>query len=224
MNLVLVLLFLAHILGDFYLQTDKMAKNKEKPAQLLKHGGIYTLCMGVILIIGLPFTKELLFLALGASVLHLGIDLLKITLGKKLSHVFLLDQAVHILSLILIWRLWGTALTVRGFILCPIDWLPALPVTILLGFLSVLLPVGVWIGKGEKNAGQAIGYLERVLILLFLMYGQFTAIAFVLTAKSVARYKEIEEKRIRAEDFLIGTLQSSAAACVIALLLGLIGW
>ena len=116
-------------------------------------------------------------------------------------------------------------MTARGFVSYEIAYLPALPVTILLGLLCVLRPVGMWIwdGKGQNKAGQTIGYLERVLILLFLLYRQFTAIAFVLTAKSVARYEAISKERMRAEDFLIGTLKSSAAAFLIALLLGLIG-
>ncbi|MCL2342939.1 MAG: DUF3307 domain-containing protein [Firmicutes bacterium] len=227
MNLVLVILLLAHVLGDFYFQTDKLAARKGKIAGVLLHGAEYALTVCVILLIGLPFRGRTWLLIGAASILHLGIDSAKVMFGKKLkaSILFLLDQFLHLASLLLIFWLWGAALTARGFVSTEIAYLPALPVTILLGLLLALRPVGMWIGKGkgEKNAGQTIGYLERVLILLFLLYRQFTAIAFVLTAKSVARYDAISKERIRAEDFLIGTLKSSAAAFLIALLLGLIG-
>ena len=223
MNLVLVLLLLGHVLGDFYFQTDKLAAKKGKAAGVLLHGAEYALSVCAVLLVGLPFCGRTWLLIAAASVLHLGIDFLKVRFGKGKRYAFVLDQGLHLLSLLFIFWLWGAALTVRGFVAYKITYLPAPAVTILLGLLLALRPVGLWIGKGENNAGQTIGYLERVLILLFLLYRQFTAIAFVLTAKSVARYKEIEEKRMRAEDFLIGTLKSSAAAFLIALLLGLIG-
>ena len=41
-----------------------------------------------------------------------------------------------------------------------------------------------------RQAGRYIGMLERALILTLTLAGAFTAIAFVLTAKSIARYKE----------------------------------
>lgn len=62
-----------------------------------------------------------------------------------------------------------------------------------------------------------IGYLERLLILILVLCNSLQAVAFVMTAKSLARYKELEEKSF-AELYLIGTLLST----VIALLGGLL--
>ena len=53
------------------------------------------------------------------------------------------------------------------------------------------------------------------------MYNQFSAMAFVLTAKSVARFKEIEQDKNKAEYYLIGTLLSVVSAFAITVLLGL---
>jgi hypothetical protein len=49
--------------------------------------------------------------------------------------------------------------------------------------------------KGSmKNAGRIIGYLERALIFLMVMYNQLGAIAFILTAKSIIRFGRAKER------------------------------
>lgn len=60
---------------------------------------------------------------------------------------------------------------------------------------------------GVRGAGAIIGFLERALVLTFVLLNQYTAIGLVLTAKSIARYKELEDRRF-AEYFIIGTLGS----------------
>jgi hypothetical protein len=68
------------------------------------------------------------------------------------------------------------------------------------------LPVGM------PNAGRMIGYLERALILTFLIIGQPTLIGFVLTVKAIYRYGDIQgdcnTKMKLSEYFIIGTLIS----------------
>lgn len=62
---------------------------------------------------------------------------------------------------------------------------------------------------GKPNAGALIGILERSIVLLLLSVGQYSAIGFVLTAKSIARYKKISDDIVFAEYYLIGTLLSN---------------
>lgn len=69
-------------------------------------------------------------------------------------------------------------------------------------------------------AGRIIGYLERLIIFFLLVYQEFGAIAFVLTAKSLARFKDMEDRN-KAEYYLIGTLLSVVSVFAIAMLLGL---
>jgi preprotein translocase subunit SecG len=71
-------------------------------------------------------------------------------------------------------------------------------------------------GRAE-NAGEWIGILERIVTLTFVFTGSFTAIAFALTAKSIARFRELENKSF-AEYYLLGTIGS----VVVALLAGLL--
>jgi riboflavin transporter FmnP len=76
----------------------------------------------------------------------------------------------------------------------------------------------------EENVGEWIGVLERIIALTFILTGSFTALAFALTAKSIARFKELEDKQF-SEYYILGTSASLIAALfagmVIRLLFGL---
>lgn len=60
--------------------------------------------------------------------------------------------------------------------------------------------------KEDYRAGRFIGTLERIVILIFITIGQYSAIGLVLTAKSIARYDEIAKNKITAEYYLLGTV------------------
>lgn len=74
--------------------------------------------------------------------------------------------------------------------------------------------------KGQSRISEIIGWLERFLVLLFVLIGYYQGVGFVLAAKSVLRYGEIksDQDRMFAEYVIVGTLMSFA----IALLLGII--
>ncbi len=61
----------------------------------------------------------------------------------------------------------------------------------------------------QNKSGYIIGILERIIILILGFKGQLGAIGFVLAAKSLARYKQLEDQ-LFAEKYLIGTLLSAA--------------
>ena len=60
---------------------------------------------------------------------------------------------------------------------------------------------------GCRNAGAIIGGMERFLIAICLLTGNFVSIGIVIAAKSVARFKYISKQEY-AEYFLIGTFYS----------------
>lgn len=64
---------------------------------------------------------------------------------------------------------------------------------------------------GAKNGGFVIGILERVFILLVVAIGQPAMAGFVLTAKSIARFKKLDDNSF-AEYFIIGTFISFIGA------------
>ena len=81
--------------------------------------------------------------------------------------------------------------------------------------LHIIRPNSVAVSK-NNNAGRFIGTLERIIILIFLSIGQYSAIGLVLTAKSIARYERISKEKKFAEYYLLGTLLSTVYAIIVS--------
>lgn len=91
------------------------------------------------------------------------------------------------------------------------------PSSILLGlFISKWTPT-----KNEQNslpsAGTWIGYLERILILTFILLGCMEGIGFLLAAKSIFRFGELTKPReVKITEYvMIGTFSSFAIAIIL---------
>ena len=65
--------------------------------------------------------------------------------------------------------------------------------------------------------GATIGILERILIVVFVLTGSEAAIGFVVAAKTLARFRLLDDRDF-AEYYLLGTLASVAVAIVTALI------
>jgi hypothetical protein len=70
---------------------------------------------------------------------------------------------------------------------------------------------------GPARIGEAIGVLERLLVVTFVLTGQLAAIGFVVAAKTLARFKQLDDRGF-AEYYLLGTLASVSVALGSALL------
>jgi hypothetical protein len=70
--------------------------------------------------------------------------------------------------------------------------------------------------KELRHAGMTIGILERVFTLTFVLIDQYTAIALIFTAKSIARFEELKDRRF-SEYYLIGTLSSILIAMMVGI-------
>lgn len=64
-------------------------------------------------------------------------------------------------------------------------------------------------------AGRWIGAFERGIVAVLVLHGAWSAVAFVFTAKSIARYRQLEQQRA-AEYYLLGTLASVGWAIAVA--------
>ena len=71
--------------------------------------------------------------------------------------------------------------------------------------------------RDELRGGAWIGRLERALVFLLVLLGQFNAIGFVIAAKSILRFEYARHAR-HSERVIIGTLSSFGWAIVVALL------
>jgi hypothetical protein len=73
-------------------------------------------------------------------------------------------------------------------------------------------PLGV-----SARVGSTIGILERILIVVFVLTGTDVAIGFVVAAKTLARFRLLDDRDF-AEYYLLGTLASVSVAIVTALI------
>ncbi|HLS36196.1 MAG TPA: DUF3307 domain-containing protein [Bacillota bacterium] len=69
-----------------------------------------------------------------------------------------------------------------------------------------------------ENVGKYIGYLERVIIGIFVVLEAYAALSLLAGFKTLTRFKQLESKSF-AEYYLIGTLLSISLGLLIGLLL-----
>ncbi|WP_394942096.1 hypothetical protein [Psychromicrobium sp. YIM B11713] len=65
------------------------------------------------------------------------------------------------------------------------------------------------------RGGLLIGVLERLAVVLCLVFDQPVAIAYVIAVKGLGRYPELKESPAASERFIIGTLASLIWATVV---------
>ncbi len=67
----------------------------------------------------------------------------------------------------------------------------------------------------ELRRGKVIGIIERLLFFFFVLIGSYASIGFILTAKGITRFRELEDRNF-AEYVLIGTLLSASLSIFLA--------
>jgi hypothetical protein len=72
-------------------------------------------------------------------------------------------------------------------------------------------------GASPARIGATIGILERLLVATFMVTGSQAAIGFVIAAKTLARFRQLDNRDF-AEYYLLGTLASVAVAVASGLL------
>ena len=226
----------AHLLGDFLLQNKKMVQHKQRfkakswmlYVHCLIHGALFYL-----------FNAEWSqwHWAVIVAVTHFFIDWWKLERPNKAIY-FVVDQAMHIAVLIVIWFVASMNYDAFKY------WLYELmndetiwPV--LMGYFLLTWPFSMLIGlstqkwrfeamKGfehQKNsladAGRWIGIFERLLVYTFIISNNFAGIGLLITAKSILRFNDTKgaDGKKEAEYILIGTLMSFAVAIVTGLLI-----
>jgi hypothetical protein len=59
----------------------------------------------------------------------------------------------------------------------------------------------------DKNIGIKIGIIERLLVIIFVVTGEYSAMGLILAGKSLARFEDLKDKGF-SEYYLLGTLLS----------------
>lgn len=224
-------LLLAHLLADFVLQSSRMVGEKRKASWgsgwLLLHAVI----AGTMAYLLSAIWEAWLLIGVGTAASHWLIDVVKIRLDSDLSlRGFLIDQTAH-LGVIggIVWLLAEPG-TLQNLI-NSVKWESLLVVAT--GIVLLMKPTSVVIAKTFRrwkslfadhedhlpNAGEWIGYTERLLILIFMLAGEYFAIGFLITAKSILRFRDQKGQQRMTEYILLGTLLSFSCAMVVGIVI-----
>jgi hypothetical protein len=211
---------IAHLLADFFFQSDKWCKSKESKGFFSSKLYLHALVVFLLAAL-LSFSPDFIPYAFVIAVLHLLTDGVKSVLSsrKKINgYLFFIDQGIHLTVLSGVVYLYARGQEVRfpfeiqtnllyylvGYLLC------AKPTNILIKKIFELYEIKIENQASLLNAGKLIGVYERILTLTFVLLGRFEAVGFLIAAKSILRYKEGDVKR--TEYVLIGTLLSFGVA------------
>lgn len=232
--LILIQLFLAHILTDFVLQPTSWVRHKREKRATSAYLYIHAVIAGLLTYILLQ-KWHFWIPPVVVAISHFFIDLWKLHQKKDNLKIFLLDQLFHVLVLIIVWMvLVDNTSEVIPFFEAVFN--SAQLLLIISAYLIVIFPVGFIIGKatarwqneilntedrtGLQDAGLYIGIFERILVLTFILTGNFSAIGFLIAAKSILRFSDKTETgaRKQTEYVLIGTLISFSITILLGLL------
>ncbi|HCJ67465.1 MAG TPA: hypothetical protein DHV62_09155 [Elusimicrobia bacterium] len=84
-------------------------------------------------------------------------------------------------------------------------------------FVRIILKKYLLTEKGGlEKAGAIIGILERIFTLTLVLINQYESLALILTAKTIARFEELKDRKF-AEYYLIGTLSSVLFAMLVGI-------
>lgn len=223
---LLLSLLMAHVIGDFYLQSDKYCKRKKESKLKSPFLYIHSMLIGLLSWAFVP-TVDFWVYALLIFVTHLMIDAVKSYMRKGLW-TFLIDQITHIIILCFIAHQYVSQCHL------PIQSLEFLDNTSISAFMFAILcclkPTNILIKlilerykigetkscESMKNAGALIGNLERILTLVFVLIGQYEAVGFIIAAKSLLRFKDTDTAK--TEYVLAGTLLSFGIATLCGLM------
>lgn len=226
---LVALLIAGHVLADFAFQTRRMVERKERLGWLALHALVVALVQAAV---ALPFLSiRAIPLIAGLAFAHAAIDRLKAAATRPSGlGPFLADQVAHLAVLVVVWILWTPA---------P-EWPAPLysrfeAIVEPWAIIAVLAAAYAFNGHGgaaivaavldrhrldevtdgiteeERSRGRTIGILERVILLTLVILGQWGALGFVIAAKSIARFKDLDQRDF-SERYLIGTLASVAVA------------
>jgi uncharacterized protein DUF3307 len=225
--IVLIKFFMAHLIGDFLLQPGSWVKAKEDKKLLAWQLYIHSMLHGLLVLL-LIWDIGFWIWALLLAFVHLIIDSFKILVQKNNTKriFFFIDQLLHFISIYLIWMWFEKQFISFSFLK---DEKIIFLITLII-FLTapVSVMVKIFISKwtpdtdsGDdatslQSAGKYIGILERLLVFIFMIANEWQAVGFLIAAKSVFRFGNLQESKDRklTEYILIGTLVSFGIAII----------
>lgn len=238
MSLVILLrLLMAHFISDFVLQTNRINNGRKgygkdgtseittyaKYGYQVFHSVTHAIFSYLFVAQWDNWTIPLIFL-----VSHFIMDYIKSGRMKDDVSSFLIDQMVHLVIILILW----SVMFQNGSIIMWLEnnWTSARVWAIITAYIFVLKPTSIFLNLFIKrwtpadtsnhslpNAGKWIGYLERILILTLILTSNIEGVGFLLAAKSVFRFGELNKaSEIKSTEYvLIGTLASFTIALIV---------
>jgi len=230
---LLIRLIIAHLLTDFVFQSDSWVNQRFKNGWHSKHLYLHGIIAGILAYF-FSGLWGLIWIPIVVAATHILIDGIKAKYENNI-HSFLLDQLGHFMILLVIWILIVNPKSEDIDVLEQI-FLPGIKIWVIIAaYLIILWPSSKLISKitekwredtenkdpkdkSLEKAGRWIGWLERFLILTFVLLNQYEAIGLLVAAKSIFRFSETRKV---GEYVLIGTLLSFAIAILVGLIASL---
>ena len=228
----MIVLVTAHMLADYAFQGPGLVQQKEEKNvfAFIKH--VFSYAISAMVLSVYWFSWRIIAAIFIQTFLHGIIDVVKILVQEKKPFFrFELEVGDLVLHILIIWLtllffrpMPGNRVVAAYFMYFSTYYkcciYVAAIVFLMRGGTSLVRAI---LGKVKNNnpfpqvdkTGRLIGEMERLLIFLFILSDNLTAIGFVIAAKSVARFEEMKIKGF-AEYYLIGTLSS----CFIAIMSG----
>lgn len=239
-------LFVAHIVADFYFQTDKSCARKAEKG--LKGCTLYIHALWVLALTWLVvFDLNAWWLATIVACSHLAIDAVKPYVQKRCGAnnelwVFVIDQMLHLGVLGgsgYLWLQynswqefgWLMACSHKYVLLLTALVLAHKPSNILLNLIIRYYEVSVPNDStsnekelhGAFHSGALIGTLERILMIVLIVMSQYEAIGFLIAAKSILRFSSVNESE-KSEYVVAGTFISFCIALALGLIVVKLGF
>ena len=223
--IILLKLLLAHLIGDFVLQSKLWVADKETKRAKSPKLYLHTLLHGALIMLVL-WDLDYWLVALILMITHGTIDCIKLYAQKETNRTrwFVIDQLLHLISIVVVWivfyrpdldlKFWLTNEYFWVYVtaLLFITYVSNIVIKVLLSNWSTAINSGS--EESLSKAGKYIGMLERLFVFTFILTAHWEAIGFLLAAKSVFRFGDLKESKDRklTEYILIGTLLSFGIA------------
>lgn len=234
----LLIFILSHLATDFVFQSDALvAKKKQARAAiwaLVQHGLIHLVISTWLFVLTKQLDLKSLLLILCLSIIHILVDQLKQRLSRGPMQasliLFVLDQLLHFALIFGLTRYFYPG---DWFRLGIYDrWLG-----IAIGLVFSLPTAGIVIGlildklryreqhlqTDQPAIGRYIGYLERVLIIFFVLAHSIAGLGLLATFKTLARFRQLEDQAF-SEYYILGTLLSLVFGIMGAYIIRLFVW
>ncbi|GGE44992.1 hypothetical protein GCM10007421_18960 [Halopseudomonas oceani] len=222
-NVLLPLMLVLHMLSSLWASArplPEQATRTQQRAWLMLKALPLAVATAVLLLSQSLTTALLAFVIVLVSQLIL--EHQRITRPPRFATSLLLGQILPIAVLVLLWSgatgRWDALVESASALLQPDVLIILLAALFLLHPTSTLIALILtpWLNHNDlqderslKQAGRLIGFLERMLIFAFVVMGQWSAIGFLLAAKSIMRFNDTRQaKRPVSEYVLLGTLLS----------------